>query len=124
RLYRFENGLIGQISKDNTEGEKLLSMGLMTPDQIDEYPERKAIYSYIGRDVELIPDVYEIKKVKKGTMLFLCSDGVSDVLSQEEMATILKDSGSTAEKGTKMVEKALEENQGFGDNITLIIIEY
>lgn len=125
RLYQYFNGILNQITVDNTEGQRLLNLGLLTEDEVKTFPKRKAIYKYIGKDVELIPDIYEINDINKGTMLLLCSDGLSDVLELEEIQDMLsKQFIKTEDKGKFLVEMAVERKPDAGDNITLIIIEY
>lgn len=85
RLYQYSDGILRQVTVDNTEGQRLLNLGLLTQEEIKAFPKRKAIYKYIGKDIELIPDVYEIGKVEEGTIFLLCSDGLSDVLDLNEI---------------------------------------
>lgn len=125
RLYQYANGLLKKITIDNTEGQRLLDLGLLTEEEVKKFPKRKALYKYIGKDIELTPDIYKLNNIGKGTLLFLCSDGFSDVLSPEEMQDVLsKRFIVTEDKGKLLVEMAVEKNPGAGDNITLIIIEY
>lgn len=125
RLYQYTNGILKQVTVDNTEGQRLLDLGLLTEEEVKTFPKRKAIYKYIGKDVELVPDIYEIKDIEKGTMLLLCSDGLSDVLDLEEIQDMLsKQFIKTEDKGKFLVEMAAERKPDAGDNITLIIIEY
>lgn len=125
RAYQFTKGLLKQITVDNTEGQRLLDLGLLTQEELKTFPKRKAIYKYIGKDVELIPDSYELQDIEKGTLLLLCSDGLSDVLGLEEIQDILsKQFICTKDKGKFLVEMAVERKPGAGDNITLLIIEY
>lgn len=125
RMYQYTNGILKQVTVDNTEGQRLLDLGLLTDEEVKTFPKRKAIYKYIGKDVELVPDIYEIKDIEKGTMLLLCSDGLSDVLDLEEIQDMLsKQFIKTEDKGKFLVEMAAERKPDAGDNITLIIIEY
>lgn len=125
RVYAVKNGNIQQITVDNTEGQRLVGLGLLTEEEVKDFPKRKAIYKYIGKEVELIPDIYEINDIENGTCLLLCSDGLTDALSNEEILEIMnKQYISTLDKGKFLVEIAVEKNKDVGDNITLIIIEY
>lgn len=125
RLYQYTNGNLKQITVDNTEGQRLLNLGLLTEEEVKTFPKRKAIYKYIGKDVELVPDIYQINNIEKGTLLLLCSDGLSDVLDLEEIQDMLsKQFIKTEDKGKFLVEMAVERKPDAGDNITLIIIEY
>ena len=125
RLYQYSQGKLKQISVDNTEGQRLFNLGLLTAEEVKTFPNKKAIYKYIGKKVELVPDLYQLKGIEKGTKLLLCSDGLSDVLDLEEIQDMLsKQFLTTEDKGEFLVGMAVERKQGRGDNITLIIIEY
>lgn len=125
RMYQYTAGKLRQITVDNTEGQRLLDLGLLMEEEVKTFPKRKAIYKYIGKDVELVPDIYEVNDIEKGTLLLLCSDGLSDVLELEEIQDMLsKQFIKTEDKGKFLVEMAVERKQDAGDNITLIIIEY
>ena len=125
RLYRYSDGLLKQVTTDNTEGQRLLDLGLLTEEEVRSFPKRKAIYKYIGKDIDLIPDIYEIDAIDKGSFLLLCSDGLSDVLNIEEIQDMLsKKFISTQDKGILLVKMAAERKPDAGDNITVIILEY
>ena len=125
RLYRYDGYDLKQISVDNTEGQRLLDLGLLTKEEVASFPNKKAIYKYIGKEVELIPDIYELGSISKNELLLLCSDGLSDVIEMEEIQDMLsKKFISTQDKGILLVKMAAERKPDAGDNITVIILEY
>ena len=124
RLYSYSMGELKQISKDNTEGQRLLDLGILSDDELKNFPNKKAIYKYIGIKTELIPDIYDLTGIKQGSYLILCSDGLSDALSKEEIQEIVQSSVlNSLEKTKGLVERAVNATDGTGDNVTLIIIE-
>ncbi len=124
RMYRYSNGSLAQITIDNTEGQRLVGLGLLTEEEVKTFPKRKAIYKYIGKDCDLIPDIYSVDSIKDGDFILLCSDGLTDVVDPEEIQDMLsKKFIKTEDKGRFLVEMAVERKQGAGDNVTLIIIE-
>ena len=124
RLYRFEEGSLLQLSRDHSEGQRLLDLKLLTPEELKTFPNRKAIYRFIGMKEDLIADVFEIAPCGPGTILLLCTDGLADVLSNYEIREILQSDNPLREKGEKMLNVALERNIGHGDNITIIVAEF
>lgn len=124
RLYRFENGELTQLTTDHSAGQRLLDLKLLTEDELKSVPNRKAIYKYIGMETELVADVFDIAPCESGTILLLCTDGLSDVLTDDEMRQILAGEGSLKEKGETMLNTALDRHLGFGDNITIILTEF
>lgn len=124
RLYRFFDGNLEQLSTDHTEGQRLLKLNLLTEEEYQRFPRKKNIYKFIGINSELIADVFKIDNCISGTALLLCSDGLSDVLSENEIATVLNNGECLENKGRMLINQALERNIGYGDNITLILIEF
>ena len=124
RLYQFRNGELKQLSTDHTEGQRLLRMQLLTEEEVKKFPRRKNLHKYIGYDGEVIPDIFRITSAEKGTILLLCTDGLSDVMSDKEMEQILNGRTSLSDKATKLVNEAVSKNLGHGDNTTVILIEF
>ncbi len=124
RLYQMCNGQLTRLSSDHTEGQRLLDLNLLTAEEVAKFPRRKHLYKYIGYMGEIIPDVFRIVKAIPGSILMLCSDGLTDVLSDEEINQMLKINADIKEKAGLMMEEALARNPGYGDNITVILIEF
>ena len=124
RMYWLADGKLTQLSTDHTEGERLLSLGLLSKEEVERHPRRKNIYKYIGYSGELVPDVYRIPTVKSGTAILLCSDGLCDVLTDSEIEQALNSSIDIEAKGNQLISMALGRNIGHGDNITVILIEF
>ena len=124
RLYSYQNGKFEQLSTDHTEGQRLLSLKLLTEEEYQRFPRKKNLYKYIGMNGEVVADVFKIESCEPGTVLVLCSDGLADVISNEEISEILSTNEPIENKGHKLVEQAVARNVGHGDNITLILIEF
>lgn len=124
RLYRCECGRLSQLSKDHSEGQRLFDLNLLTKDELKTFPNRKAIYKYIGMKTDLVADVFDIEQCEQGTILLLCTDGLTDVLVDSEIQEILNNKAFLKEKGEKLLNTALERNVGHGDNITIILTEF
>lgn len=124
RLYQLKNGELKQLSTDHTEGQRLLRMQLLTEEEVKNFPRRKNLYKYIGCDGEVVPDIFRITSAEQGTVLLLCTDGLSDVMSDKEMEQILNGKTSLKDRAAKLVNEALSRNLGHGDNITAILVEF
>ena len=124
RLYQFKNGELKQLSTDHTEGQRLLRMQLLTEEEVKKFPRRKNLHKYIGYDGEVIPDIFRITSAEQGTILLLCTDGLSDVLTDIEMEEILSSRTSLKDKAIELVNEAVSRNLGHGDNTTVILIEF
>lgn len=125
RLYRYGNHEIQQITTDHTEGERVFGLGLLSKEELKDFSRKKALYKYIGKEGKLKPDVYKLEAVCKETTLILCTDGLTDVVSMDEICDFMsKEHLLTEDKARFLVEMAVERNRGYGDNITLMIVEY
>ena len=121
RLYRFCGGELERLSRDHTEGQRLKDLGLLTDAELESFPNRKAIYKYIGMKTDLVADVFEIAPCEKGSLLLLCTDGLSDAICESELAEILGRDLTLKEKGEVLIDTALERKIGHGDNVTIIL---
>ena len=74
--------------------------------------------------LEIVPDVFRITGVERKSVLMLCTDGLTDVLSDKEIEQVLQGSQGIEDKAKLLVNKAVAGNVGYGDNITLILIEF
>lgn len=124
RLYRFERGTLMQLSKDHTEGRRLLDLKLLSEEEVKSFPNRKSLYKHIGMRSELVADVFDIDDALPGTIFVLCTDGITDVLSDAEIASILATGHSLKEKGENMIQTAVGRNVGYGDNMSIVMIEF
>lgn len=123
RLYLFAEDELKQLSVDQTEGQRLLDLGLLTEGELQNFPKRKALYNYIGRRTDLRPDLIGIPPMTQNMTLLLCSDGLTDALEDFEIEAVFRNrSLSPKEVGTKLVEQAVDRYPGQGDNITVILI--
>lgn len=124
RAYTYCSGKLKQITVDHSEGQRLFDLQLLTAEELKTFPNRKAIYKYIGQKTSLIPDVFEIEDYSSCSYILLCTDGLTDVLSDDEIESVL---GSTDidlnRKSQLLIDIALKRRLNAGDNITLILIE-
>ncbi len=124
RIYKLSCGELKQLSTDHTEGQRLLGLGLLTEEEVENLPHRKSIYKYIGiPKAELRADVFKLDGMEEGDLLLLCSDGLSDVLSGSELAEILNEKTSLEERASALLDMAINRREGRGDNITAVLAE-
>lgn len=121
RIYLYTQGCLHQLSTDHTEGQRLYDLSLLTKDDLKKFPSRKALYKYIGRPGELVADVFPLSPPPVGSFLLLCSDGLTDVVSDKEIEDVLAGSGSEEEKAEQLMRIAEGRNAPWGDNITVLL---
>lgn len=124
RAYTLSSGKLKQITVDHSEGQRLLDLHLLTVDEAKRFPKRKAIYKYIGQKTKLISDVFEIENYNECSYILLCTDGLTDVLSDEEIEDVLNSSDTDIKnKSQFLVELTMERCLNRGDNITLVLMK-
>ena len=111
-----------QLTTDHSYVQMLYQSGAISKNELDTHPEKNIITQCLG-SVELS----EVKVDRivgewiEGSLILLCSDGLSDVVKAETMQEILARDESIAQKSDALIEAALDA--GGKDNITLSIIE-
>ncbi len=117
RAYIVRNGQAQQISLDHSVVAKQLREGLITKEQAINHPERNKIYRCLG-----VHDVVEVdtftEKVQAGDLLLLCTDGLSELVAEEEVVGIVQQY-EPQESVQRLIERANE--MGGRDNITAVV---
>lgn len=119
RAYLFRQGELEQITTDHSYVGQLLAAGQITPEQAAEHPYRSVVTRAVGLDPSVEVDTYEVE-LQPGDRLLLCSDGLSDMLPDAEIAVSLED-GTATEAADRLVAAA--NGAGGIDNITVIVID-
>lgn len=115
RLYRFREGYSVRLTSDDSE-EKLLFQSTGT---VSHGPKSGVIFNCLGGYRDCVVDIQSFSFIKND-LLVLCSDGLSDMVSQEQMDEILKSGGEIEDKAKELVRSANEA--GGKDNITVLLI--
>ena len=119
RLY-IVNDEIKQITVDHSLVEEMVRMGGIGREQARIHQDKNIITRAIGAEDEVKVDFFPVK-LKKGDLVLMCSDGLTNMLEDEEIRMILLAQRDIAGKAEALVAAA---NQNGGkDNITVILIE-
>ena len=119
RIYAFKSGKLEQITHDHSYVMDLVKMGQITEEEARVHPKRNIITRALGTPDRIDVDT-GILPVKKGEMILLCSDGLSGMLTDEQIAEILKKEESVRSKAEELMELANE--LGGQDNISVILL--
>lgn len=119
RLYII-NEEVRQITRDHSLVEEMVRMGGLDREAARNHPDKNIITRAIGaRDTIEIDFFHE--ELKSGDIVLMCSDGLTNMLEDEEIGRILKSQGTIEERAEKLIEAA---NQNGGrDNIAVIVID-
>lgn len=123
RLYGITEGKATQITRDHSYVQMLIDMGRLTPEEAKDNPQKNIITRAVGTSEGLEADIAPVDStlLSEGSYFLLCSDGLSNMLSDEEIAAIACGDGTLEEKAAKLVENA-NENGGL-DNITVVLAQ-
>lgn len=120
RGYLYDGEQIRRITTDHSLVEQLIAGGLVTQEERYSHPQRNQIYRSLGDEPEMQFDLFS-QKLLPGMRLLLCSDGLWEMVRDDEIARILGDIGNPQEACEHLVRAA---NQNGGeDNVTAVVIE-
>lgn len=121
RAYHFADNKLIQITKDNTEGQRMLDLGLLTRKELSSFPARKNLNRYIGFNQSgYVLQADEYYPAVDDGILILCSDGISDFVSDTRIAEILDMEKNLDVAGKKIIDEAVAAPNA--DNATVILI--
>lgn len=119
RLYLIEDS-ISQITKDHSLVEEMVRRGLITKEEARVHPDKNIITRVIGIGAEVEVDFFDIH-LKEDSILLLCSDGLSNMVSDDEILRISNTSRDLREMGMRLVSLANEN--GGKDNIAVVLVQ-
>lgn len=117
RVYLLRGGRLRQVTDDHSVVAELLRCGLITPQEARRHPYRNVITRSLGSAPTVEVDLLERER-EPGDLWLLCTDGLSNMLTDREMEALLV-SLSPQKAADALMQKALEA--GGTDNITLIL---
>ena len=136
RIYLIRDNIIRQLNVDHTWVQEALDVGVINSEEARSHPRRHLIRSYLGSSDPIKPDLrlyladnenLEQAKANQGLPLLpmdqilLCSDGLSDLVADEEILDILQGGGTHDEQLQKLVD--LANLRGGHDNITIVLLQ-
>lgn len=120
--HKDSSGQLQLLSRDHSYVQQLVSRGLLSDDQAHHHPQKNVITQCLGMQGLQQLEVGSLSREwQPGQWLLLCSDGLSDELSDDTLSRLLSQSDSPNSAVDKLLKAALE--QGGRDNITLQIIQ-
>lgn len=122
RAYLIRNETIQQITPDHSLVNEYVTQGILSEDETAAHPLKHVITRALGSSAQIEMEV-NILPVENGDLFLLCSDGLSNPISDQEICTQIKNHPNGLEEGCQhLIDFALEK--GADDNITVILINY
>ena len=120
RTYLLQQGDLTQLTEDHSLVEELVRDGKLSPAEAQTHPQRSIITRALGMEPEIEVDSWEIIPFQ-GDRILLCSDGLTNELSDERIASTLRQLADPQEAARDLVRQA--RAAGGSDNITVVVVD-
>ena len=110
RAYHLSGGVLRQVTRDHSVVEDMIGRGEITREQSRTHPRKNLITRAVGTAKSVEPDFFTLT-LREGDRLLLCSDGLSNVIADDEIAEALN--------FTRDVDTACKLDRGAPDNVTV-----
>ena len=118
RCYFYQDGVLRQVTRDQTVAQNLVDEGVLKKEQVKGSPLNHVLASAIGAS-EAMPEVSRVDVRQRGSVILVCTDGLTKHVSDDEIAERLGRMKSAEQVCTELLQLALE--RGGSDNITLVV---
>ena len=118
RLYRLRDGGLERLTNDHSLVEEYVRAGRLAPEEAESHPQKSIITRALGVEADVEVDTLTCN-ANDGDVYLLCSDGLSGMVSEQEMAEILLERSSLEQAARALVDAA--NRAGGRDNITVVL---
>jgi protein phosphatase len=123
RAYVFRKGArLERLTRDQTMAQSLADAGAISQEEVAKHPSRHVLTSALATRGAFVQVELKRWRLEDGDQLLLCSDGLTEMVSDETIAKVLAAPGPSAETCRRLVDLALEE--GGKDNVTVVLGRY
>ena len=120
RVYAVSDQGLIQLTKDHSYVQELVDSGAITREEAYHHPNKNRITKALGVDKKVEPDFKEFSIKDDWEYILICSDGLSNMIKDDEILFFIKKDGTIEERVDAMLRKALD--LGGTDNITIVLI--
>ncbi len=120
RAYLLHKGRLQQLTRDHSLMTDLIEAGKITPEEARVHPQRSVITRALGSDPRTTPDLFEIN-VETGDRLLLCSDGLSGMVEDDEIESLMARTSDPQRCAALLVNEAIAH--GGYDNVTVVVAD-
>ena len=115
----YKDKMIHKITNDHTLVNLLVKSGELTPEEAKEHPRKNVLMRALGASTKVEMDIFDVERDVDG--IFLCSDGLTNMLDNNQIAHVLSEKISIEEKLNKLIIKS--NNRGGTDNISVAFLD-
>lgn len=119
RAYLWRDRTLKRLTRDHTRLQEYMDNGLLSPSDAAEVDYRNLLTRAVGVEDTVLLDINGFE-LETGDLLLLCSDGLTDMLDDTDLALLLRRPGTLQQKGQMLIDEA-KANGGL-DNITVALI--
>lgn len=117
--YVMKNEKLQKVTKDHTLVNLLVSTGELTPEEAKFHPRKNVLMRALGANDPIEIDIFDVNNSVDG--LFLCSDGLTNLVTDEQIEKVLNSNASIEEQVEKLIKKS--NMRGGTDNITIAYLK-
>ena len=120
RLYRLRGDDFRQITRDHSLLQEQIDSGLITLEQAKFAQHKNLVTRALGIDPAVEPEIHE-HRAQSGDIYLLCSDGLCDMVSDDDIGSTLRDLGANVELAAQQLVQMANDNGG-RDNVSVILV--
>ncbi len=120
RLYLYKSGELSQITRDHSYVEEMVRLGRMTRGSREYLEKKNLITRAVGTNRTVEADYFRVK-LEAGSLVLLCSDGLTNMMTDREIAVCLAEGGTLKDKVERLVAGA--NRNGGRDNIAVVLAD-
>jgi len=122
RVYLVRDGRISQLTSDHSWVNEQIQSGVISPDQARTHPLRNVVTRALGGKPDLQVDM-QVHDIESGDILLLCSDGLTTMIPDEDIARVVAEADGDVEKAARALV-ASANAKGGEDNITVVLLRF
>jgi protein phosphatase len=122
RIYVWSAGEITLLTRDHSWVNEQIENGAISPEQARSHPLRNVVTRALGGRSDLVVDI-QSRRMAEGDMLLLCSDGLTTMVPDDEIARVLGESGGDVADAVQALV-GLANERGGEDNITVVLLKF
>jgi len=121
RAYRVRDGRLEQLTEDHSLVGEMMRSGKLSAEEAEAHPQRSVITRALGTEPDVDVDTFTVE-TQPGDVFLLCSDGLTTMVPDREILSLLDASGGDLERAARRLVEAANRSGG-EDNITVVVFE-
>lgn len=120
RIYQYRKNVLTQLTEDHSLAREMVDLGQLKEGDVNQFSYKNIITKAVGTEPYVDPSVH-VGDIQDGDLFLMCSDGLSDFLSLEEIEVIIAKHDNLEKAANALIDAA--KDKGGHDNITVVLLE-